>query len=187
MSKKEATVNEIMNLKKSKVGHASHVPLLVNLAFMFNIETVVEIGSGPISTRLFLDKRYFRELDSIISYEHREGWYKKVKSLIGDDWRLDYRLLVNDTDDFDLKQSGDLLFLDGLKRHRIYCAKKMSKNFKFIVIHDKDITGIEYKYKWVYKPKSQPVTAIMSNVVDVSRVKWQCVWDKKLITELCKL
>ncbi len=187
MSKKEATVKEIMNLKKSKIGTASHVPVLVSLARMFNIETVVELGSGPISTRLFLDKSHFKELKSLISYESREGWHKKVKSLIGDDWRLDYRLITNDVEDIDVDLSGDLLFLDGLKNHRKYGAQKLGKNFKFVVIHDKDITGVPFKYKWIYRPPKHNPTFIMSDIVDVSRVKWNCVWDKMLIARLCKL
>ncbi len=187
MAKKEATVNEIMNLKKSRPGHASHVPVLVYLASMYTIETVVEIGSGPISTRLFLDRDCFKDLKSLISYEHREGWYKKVSNLIGEDERLDYRLIINDTEDIDPDHSGDLLFLDGLKRHRAYGAKKLGKNFKFVIIHDKDITTVPFKYKWIYRPKTSPITVVASNTVDVSRVKWDCKGDRKLVDKLCKL
>ncbi len=187
MAKKEATVDEIMNLKKSRPGHASHVPVLICLADIYDIETVVEIGAGPISTRLFLDKRYFKDLKSLISYEHREGWYKKVLNLIGEDERLDLRLITNDTDDINPDHSGDLLFLDGLKRHRIYGAQTLGKNFKFVIIHDKDITGVSFKYKWVYRPDRYPLTVVMSNTIDVNRIKWKCVWSETQIERLCKL
>ena len=187
MTKKEATVKEIMKLKKSRSGTASHVPVLVSLARMFTIETVVEIGSGPISTRLFLDREYFKDLKSLISYETREGWYKKVKSLIDDDERLDYRLISTDVKDIDFNHSGNLLFLDGLKHHRKHCANKMGNNFDFVIQHDTDITEVSFKHKWIYRPKFGPLTVVISNTVDVNKVKWNCKADAPLMRRLCKL
>ena len=186
MAKKEATVDEIMSLTKSKVGHASHVPVLTCLSGLYKIETIVEIGSGPISTRLFLDRNCFRYVKSLISYEHREGWYKKVQSLIGEDKRLDYRLITSDVNMIDSDHTGDLLFLDGLKAHRKYGIERLGKNFKFVIQHDYKINH-PYKHIWIYRPPQGPITSVASNTVDVNEVKWNCVWNKRLIAGLCKL
>ncbi len=175
-----------MNLRKSRVGTASHVPVLTCISSMFKIETIVEIGSGPISTRLFLDRNCFRYVKSLISYETREGWYRKVLSLIDEDERLDYRLITGSIEDIDPTHTGDILFLDGIKVHRKFGVETLGKNFKFVILHDYKIKPL-YKHIWVYRPPQGPITSVASNTVNVNELKWNCVWNKRLITGLCKL
>jgi hypothetical protein len=185
----------------SRLGYATHVPVLIEMARNFRIETVVEIGSGPVSTRLFLDKSIFKDLKSLLSFEHYKSWHKEVRKLVGKDNRFNYILTDKSLDYYNIIEGGDMLFLDGLKHHRVYGLTTLGRNFRFTVLHDSDMQRVVeevefdkyYKYMVTYTPPSLPrgqgepnPTAILSNTENVEDVEWEFNWkkSKRLIKKL---
>ena len=57
----------------------TYVPVIMYLEENYSIKKVLETGSGLYSTSLFLDKRYFKNLQKLVSYENELKWFKKVK------------------------------------------------------------------------------------------------------------
>jgi len=161
----------------SKRGFDSHRPLLIETGriFGYRIKKIVELGSGLFSSTLFLDKKHFPNVENFISYEAEEMWYKTVNSKLKDN-RFDYRF-YREFKEIDTSLKGDLLFVDGIKRHRKQIIAAMHDNFDFVICHDIDLwwfTDTEksyFKYFWAYKPKGRH-TGIMSNFVDVESVNW---------------
>jgi hypothetical protein len=178
----------------SRLGYATHIPVMIEIAKRFKIENIVEIGSGPVSTRLFLDKNIFKDVKSLLSFEHNEGWFNKMNKIIKDD-RLEYVLTDKTLDFFNIINGGDLLFLDGLKGHRIHGLEVIGKKFKLVVLHDstmgKVMRGVKYSahYKYVkdYVPPKLPAgqgrsnpTAMMSNHINLDEIKWNFKWKENL-------
>lgn len=59
---------------------ATHLPTLIGLARLLPIRSVIEFGSGLVSTPAFLDRRLFPHLDTLHSYETNATWYERVVS-----------------------------------------------------------------------------------------------------------
>ena len=57
----------------------TYVPVIMYLEENYSIKKVLETGSGFYSTSLFLDKRYFKNLQKLVSYENELKWFSKVK------------------------------------------------------------------------------------------------------------
>lgn len=93
--------------------YATHLPVLMSLARVTPVRRVLELGSGPFSTSLFLDRRAFPDLEDLTSYEDDAEWTKSVLSAVGDDDRLDYRVVdaVSKSVPPELG-SFDLIFID---------------------------------------------------------------------------
>lgn len=75
---------------------ASHLPVLALAARVAPIRKVVEFGSGRFSTRAFLDRRLFPDLESLTSYEDDEKWAQRARELVSPDTRWALRP-VSDT------------------------------------------------------------------------------------------
>lgn len=54
---------------------ATHIPLL--RAIGKNIRTVLELGAGEFSTRLFLDRTYYPILEKLVTIEQNPDWVYK--------------------------------------------------------------------------------------------------------------
>jgi len=162
-------------------GYDSHRPLLIETGRVFGhrIKRIMELGSGFYSSSVFLDRTHFPNVESFISYETERKWYKTVSEVLSgaiEEGRLDYRL-YNKFEEVDVSLTGDLLFVDGVKRHRKQILARMHNNFDLIICHDTDLwwfTDKErsyFKYLWEYKPRGRH-TGIMSNFIDVESVNW---------------
>ena len=57
------------------------------------VRSVLELGSGPFSTSLFLDRRVFPDLEKLTSYEDDLRWAALVAERVGTDPRLDFRVV----------------------------------------------------------------------------------------------
>jgi hypothetical protein len=175
--------NEKWIRKFSRYG--SHVPVFLQINREFDIKSIIEIGSGLISTRFFLD--HFDNLERLVSYEANEKWYEEVKSKIEDE-RFVYNLVTKEDKSISNIEKGDLLFVDGLKNHRIYALNKLGRDFDLVVWHDckmgKVVRGTNvkktYKYRWTHYPQTSdprfPPTMVLSNKIDVRRIEWDCRW-----------
>ena len=174
-------------------GHGTHLPILdeVNKRFP-NIKTIVEIGSGLISTRFFLNE--FTNLERLISYETKEKWYEEMKVKVRDKRHI-YNLVSEDVKSIANIEDGDLLFVDGMKGHRMYALNNFSKKYDLIVWHDSRMGKVvratnvkrDYKYRFEYIPKLKRVnsnrawapTMVLSNKIRVDKIKWECEWTPK--------
>lgn len=95
--------------------YSTHLPILCSMAAIIQPTRVVEYGSGLISTTTFLNRTIFPRLTSLLSFENDREWYERVAGHIGDDPRLQLRLVEGTMKDavarFDL-DAADLVFVD---------------------------------------------------------------------------
>lgn len=89
--------------------YATHLPVLSAAASVMKVRSVLELGSGPFSTSLFLDRRVFPDLEKLTSYEDDPTWAAAVVERVGTDQRLDLRVVESvrhsvpaDVGDYDL-------------------------------------------------------------------------------------
>lgn len=170
-------------------GFHTHVPMLLEVGRLFgkDIKTIVEHGSGYFSTKVFLDRKFFPALETFISYEAHEEWYKKIKNSVKDE-RFDYRFYEN-VNEIDFTLKGDLLFVDGIRKHRKKVIEYLNNSFELVICHDTDLKWFRekqrghFKYIWEYKPPSRH-TGIMSNFVDVRSISWKPKMNVKFIENL---
>jgi len=97
----------------SETPYATHMPVLMALAPVIRPRRVLELGSGPFSTALFLDREVFADLERLVSYEDDPEWERVVRDAVGTDPRLDFRMVevVRTSVPEDLNQF-DLIFID---------------------------------------------------------------------------
>lgn len=93
--------------------YGTHLPVLIALASVIRPRRVLELGSGTFSTALFLDREVFSTLEVLESYEDDHEWAAAVQSAVGQDPRLDLRMVpaVKTSVPEDLA-SFDLIFID---------------------------------------------------------------------------
>lgn len=114
---------------------ASHVPVLTLIPKYFHITRVLDIGSGSMSTPLFLNKNIYPDLKDLVSVEENKEWFIKTNRLFGADEKL---TLLTSTPA--ALYNYDLIFVDGPqnieKRIRTigYVMREVIK--PIIVVHD---------------------------------------------------
>lgn len=120
--------------------YESHVPVLRKLGH--GIKRVLEFGSGVHSTPLFLDKKFYPHLTSLLSLEHNSQWALKVRGKIGYDERLDMRVVPEPLEDSVKDYSQfDMIFIDNSDawENRVKTIEHVSKQDirnAIVVIHD---------------------------------------------------
>ena len=119
---------------------ASHIPVLTLLPKLYQIKRVLEIGSGDLSTPLFLNRKIFPKLELLASVEEDEKWYEKIKYRYGVDPRLDM------WSHMPLNIHGyDLVFIDGPqdKDRRTKVIRYFMRNVdhSLVAIHDIEVGG----------------------------------------------
>lgn len=145
---------------------ASHVPVLTLIPRYYKVKRVLEIGSGELSTPLFLDKTIYPDLEDLRSVEDDPEWRNKVSTMYG----TDNRLVMLPTVPVSL-YGFDLIFLDGPQNEdrRAKTVRYIMKDLlpALIVIHDienkkyKKEVNKEYK-KYEFNFIKSPRTALFS-------------------------
>lgn len=166
--------NENIFIRKSA---GTHIPVLRAIPQQIDVKSVFEYGTGIFSLSTFLDKKYYSNLKSISSFEKNNLWIEYMKSKFNDSrWHINREYTGGSI--------ADLIFVDGDKLERKMVLGTVCKNAKIVVLHDYNIeynnckAEIDgYKYKFVYLPPVFNSTAILSNVLDVSKVDWKIKWD----------
>jgi hypothetical protein len=69
--------------------YATHVPVLIGLARMLNVERVIEYGCGHYSTLTFLDRSAFPGLIKLLSLENDAEWFEKIAGQVNGDPRVE--------------------------------------------------------------------------------------------------
>jgi predicted O-methyltransferase YrrM len=124
----------------SDPAYATHLPVLAALARITTIRRVLELGSGPFSTSMFLNRDVFPDLDILTSYEDDPNWEHVVLDAVGSDTRLEFRMVpevrlaVPPTDGY------DLVFIDDSRlpseRSTTIRAVKAMRPRGIVAIHD---------------------------------------------------
>ena len=120
------------------LDHASHLPVLIGIGMKSRIRRVLEIGSGPYSTPLFLNLEVFPDLTELVSVEPNAEWAQKARSYGRRDSRIN--LMYDQPVD---RSRFDLIFIDGSDvTGRIETLRQLSAQPSFtglIVIHDSEV------------------------------------------------
>lgn len=124
--------------------YATHIPVLVALSRIVPVKTVLELGSGTVSTFCFLDRTVFHHLQTIVSYENDFDWYQLV-SARAQDSRLDLKFTPDamctvaqtiSLSDFDLIFVDDSKSLVERSQTIRELALRRSEIRGLVVIHD---------------------------------------------------
>jgi hypothetical protein len=129
---------------------ASHVPVLVLLSCLFKIKSVLEIGSGPLSTHLFLDRKIYSDLETLVSVETDPEWIAKMKASTAGDNRVKFIEHIPQR-----LHKYDLVFIDGPQDEKARGAVIKSMLLKrlngLFVVHD--INNPQYSARMNFKLK----------------------------------
>ena len=146
---------------------ASHVPVLVLVAKLWQPKSILEVGAGQLSTSLFLDPAVFNLVDNLVSVESSTEWQQRILSVHGTDPRLTLQsqLPIHGSSGF------DLVFIDGPQDQelRLHVIKTLSANAKLLVIHDTefepylDTADRALAYRFTFS-KRVPHTTILSTM-----------------------
>lgn len=124
--------------------YATHLPILLLLSRLAPVHRVLELGSGMYSTLTFLNRRYFPELQALMSFENDEEWSRNILKAVGQDSRLqlvtvtgaiEKQLKSIDIDSYDLVLVDDSVAPD----QRVKTIEQLAllkPERPFIVIHD---------------------------------------------------
>jgi len=72
---------------RARNDYATHIPVLIGLAGMRNIERVLELGCGNYSTRTFLNRSAFPHLKELRSLENDPLWARTMSLSVAADSR----------------------------------------------------------------------------------------------------
>lgn len=152
-------------------GWGSHQPALKALAAFTPITTVIEFGSGPFSTHLFLDREAFPDLRSLVSFEHDMTWVEKT-------WVADHRhaLIISQPETFAARSrdmEADFVFLGCAPQSIRVALRTHAMTLAPIVgMHDAeegDLNDLGYKH---VKGFERPVLTVFgSNTIDLSKLE----------------
>jgi hypothetical protein len=114
-----------------------------------SVKKVLELGCGPISTQLFLNRAAFPQLVELHSFESNKEWADAITLLFGGDKRLLSRFhpeeesLLHDASSF---APYDIVLVDGpTNAHRLLAIPKCLEMARFVVVHDtqeKELEGV---------------------------------------------
>lgn len=129
-------------------GFASHIPILIGLTNVLKPKTILELGPGLYSTKLFLNESSLPNLIKFVCLESDYEWLEKVKPLFNQS--TNHQLLytsgkvssyVKKIDDFfDLVFIDDSYTLDDRAESIKNISESASLNKALIVIHDYEET-----------------------------------------------
>src|SRR5688572_6204366 len=76
-----------LDLTNTHDPYSTHLSVLHALGAALRIEQVLELGAGYYSTPMFLNRKYFPHLKTLVSDEPNNEWREKVRRQIGSDRR----------------------------------------------------------------------------------------------------
>lgn len=135
------------------------------------VKKVMEIGCGQMSTRLFLNRRVFPELEQLISLESSKIWAFAIHTLFGGDKRLSLRYTEDEGElvrDALNSAPFDVILVDGATNEgRAKAVPICLGAAGFVVLHDVQepdlMEATRLAPHCVFSVIESPWTAIMSN------------------------
>lgn len=130
-------------------NYSSHWPMLIAMAQVLKLQNVIETGSGVYSTKLFLDRLWFKDLVCLCSVENNSEWYWRIRGEIADQrhhYILSEGSVAETVAKIDL-MDYDLIFIDDSKtgKERIDTIEAIisRKPRRPLVIHDFQYKGYQ--------------------------------------------
>lgn len=159
----------------SASAYSTHKLVLMGLSSWLSfcgrpIKKVLELGCGPASTPMFLNRQAFPMLESLVSMETSPDWAHAISLLLGGDKRLnlciheDEAALLQDTKLF---APYDVAFVDGgTNEGRLKAIPQCLEMARFVVLHDVQEPDLKEATKLaphvVFSVIESPWTAVMS-------------------------
>ena len=151
-------------------GYGSHRPALKALARFTKIHSVIEFGAG-FSTQMFLDRKAFPDLTSLVTFEHSQKWADGVKT--GD---ARHKFIVVPSEEFAAASQGmhaDFVFVDSgpTITHRFKLLPHALKLAPILAIHDctaRDVRGQKVECVHIKEFNRNIQTVFVSDTVDLS-------------------
>ena len=127
--------------------YATHIPVLIGLARLRPITSVLELGAGHYSTKIFLNRRTFPDLRVLDSYETDQNWRHAISDVTNTDSRASLHFvdgsMATALKAIDL-ETYDLVFVDDsesaderVKTIKALCARRPQSSL--VVIHDYEV------------------------------------------------
>lgn len=170
----------LVKINTNPIG--THAPVLIGLGRLFKVQSVLELGTGLISTPLFLDKKNFNHLTRLVSYENNLGWYQYVKKKNKQQKKWDLKFVKGSISENIIEESVndyDVVFVDDSNRsidRRNTIKKALEIKTKFLIIHD-----FENPYYYFNLFRSRKVKRIKSLVPNTGIIYSQNVEEKDLL------
>lgn len=128
---------------------ATHWPILIGLTCLIDPTEVVEVGSGPFSTRAFLDHTAFPNLVRLRSYEDDGSWFVRTQEAVGASDRVALHLVASPCGGAAASHGleyADLIFVDDAKTidgrtRSLSAVLQAAPDSAIVVVHDFEVSA----------------------------------------------
>jgi len=168
---------------RSKAPFSTHLPVLFGLAQILRPRHVLEFGSGLYSTPVFLDRRVFRDLISLDTYESDPAWLTEVQRLLHCDDRVTIHPIIGgmyNLHELRRLDAYDLIFVDNSMdwRERVKTIDWISDcrpTNSVVLVHDFEfdpyrLAAKRFRHRHVVKALN-PATGVLWNSAPITRRK----------------
>ncbi len=160
---------------RAQKDYATHLPILIGLASIREIRSVLEFGCGYYSTRTFLNRSAFPDLEKLQSIENDASWAESIKEIAKNDERWMLNLVDGEIADsvthLDL-EAFDLVLVDDSKNSAqraatIHAVAACQPERPWIVIHDYEVeeyrsAARSFEQRYAFKTYT-PQTGLVCN------------------------
>ena len=161
---------------RSTNDYATHVPVLLGLAKVKPIRSVLELGAGHYSTKTFLDRRSFPDLQLLHSYETDKSWGIAMKQIIDVDSRASLHVVEGSmASALESVHLGDydLIFVDDSTNaservQTIRTLRESRVSSALVVIHDFEVpeyinVAKPFRYRYSFKAFNPETGVVWQN------------------------
>ena len=160
---------------RAENAYATHLPVLIGLAAIRPLRRVLEFGCGHYSTKTFLQRSVFPDLEELQSVENDPAWGETMRDATRDDARSNVTVVSGAMSaavrQFDL-ETFDLILVDdstnaGERAATIRALSSLCPLNPWLVIHDYEVdeyrsASSAFKQRFVFKAYN-PHTGLISN------------------------
>jgi hypothetical protein len=168
---------------RAENAYATHIPVLIGLAGIRPIRRVLEFGCGHYSTKTFLDRSLFPELEALQSVETDPTWAATMRETVESDPRCTVTDVSGKTcaavQKFDLEAFDLILVDDSTNAEDRAATIRALSNYQpsnpWLVIHDYEVeeyrnASSAFKQRFTFRAYN-PHTGLVSNSGLTSAVK----------------
>ena len=160
---------------RAENAYATHLPVLIGLAAIRPLRRVLEFGCGHYSTKTFLQRSVFPELEELQSVENDRSWAETMRELIEHDPRSSLTVVSGAMSaavrNFDL-EAFDLILVDDStnaedRAATIRALASLHPSNPWLVIHDYEVeeyrtASSAFKQRFAFKAYN-PHTGLVAN------------------------
>ena len=160
---------------RARNDYATHVPVLIGLAGIRNVERVLELGCGNYSTKTFLNRDAFPHLKALRSVENDPLWARTMRLGVAGDSRCTITFTSGSIGDavstIDLEQF-DLIFVDDStsaeqRAATITALSALHPQNPWTVVHDYEVADYQraatgFSHRFIFDAYN-PATGVVFN------------------------